>query len=373
MKRIAWSASLGLALACLGASCAHTPEDFCQEWVEAACQAEADCCKAGAVFDPAQCRLTRSQECQLFTEAEGVHAGTFVFDIGAARECVEVIPSCEVLPLSVKAFTQTFAQRKACANAVTGFLPPGAACSADRACARAGEFSMCYSGEATDGLGVCVEVVLDDERCSFSLEDSVLHACPDEMFCDGVAAEPPSSSSPTERLYTFSAPCRPRVAAGQSCIDTRNDSDTLPCLSGLYCHVTGSNIGTCAKQKPAGASCDAHAAFSECEAGLTCTPGATGAEGKCQRPQDTGPFCFEPSKCGDGTCQDDEDVGSCPEDCDMPPDCVSCACSVSLANGGCLDVCTGGTASPNFCDGAPALAQCAACLSANCGAPSCPD
>ncbi|APR88622.1 hypothetical protein A7982_13971 [Minicystis rosea] len=38
---------------------------------------------------------------------------------------------------------------------------------------------------------------------------------------------------------------------------------------------------------------------------------------------------------------------------------------------GCKDVCEAGT-SPNFCDGAPALTQCATCLAITCSTALCP-
>jgi len=50
-----------------------------------------------------------------------------------------------------------------------------------------------------------------------------------------------------------------------------------------------------------------------------------------------------------------------------------CACVTLLSGGGCADVCEmalEGTTTPNFCDGAPALSQCAMCLSTQCAAAS---
>jgi hypothetical protein len=52
------------------------------------------------------------------------------------------------------------------------------------------------------------------------------------------------------------------------------------------------------------------------------------------------------------------------------PTCFSCACSSPLSQGGCADICTmglNGTTNPNFCDGAAALSQCAACIAQQCG------
>lgn len=49
--------------------------------------------------------------------------------------------------------------------------------------------------------------------------------------------------------------------------------------------------------------------------------------------------------------------------------CMQCACDMFLFQGGCEDICKvpidGGTV-PNFCDGAPALTMCAACIQMNC-------
>jgi hypothetical protein len=50
--------------------------------------------------------------------------------------------------------------------------------------------------------------------------------------------------------------------------------------------------------------------------------------------------------------------------------CYQCACVDLLSIGGCADICDmakNGTTTPNFCNGVPALPQCAACLADHCG------
>src|SRR4051812_47491443 len=50
--------------------------------------------------------------------------------------------------------------------------------------------------------------------------------------------------------------------------------------------------------------------------------------------------------------------------------CFSCACDNLMSAGGCEDLCkmgVNGTTNPNFCDGASALSQCAACIASTCG------
>jgi hypothetical protein len=45
----------------------------------------------------------------------------------------------------------------------------------------------------------------------------------------------------------------------------------------------------------------------------------------------------------------------------------ACACTVSVADGGCAEPCHGGnTMYPEFCDGTPPLPQCDACLQQRC-------
>jgi hypothetical protein len=68
--------------------------------------------------------------------------------------------------------------------------------------------------------------------------------------------------------------------------------------------------------------------------------------------------------CGDGVCS--APAFGCTEGT-----CHGCACLALMSQGGCADVCGGtvsSTTTPNFCQGVPALPQCAACLNTKCAA-----
>jgi hypothetical protein len=50
--------------------------------------------------------------------------------------------------------------------------------------------------------------------------------------------------------------------------------------------------------------------------------------------------------------------------------CHTCACGLLMSEGGCADICDenlNGTNTPNFCQGAPPLAQCTNCILMLCG------
>lgn len=311
-------ASTALLLA-LAASCSRDPEDFCVGWVEKTCEALSSCCHGGRQFDRVACHLQFSNACQNMTQAEQVRSGTAVFDSGAASVCLDS-ESCTNIDWATP-HPVDFEHKQACANMVTGVRPLGAMCHGDTDCARAGEYATCYLGrpglEALDPGGFCAKVVLDDARCGYSFDDNELHQCPDDRFCDLVDVDLLESTSVLERAYYFSAPCRPRVAEGASCIDTRNDSDLLPCREGLYCEVTGENQGTCKKRKSNGASCDPAFDVGECAEGMHCVPDATNGGATCKKPK-TIPFACVPP-CGDGKCSSGETAESCPEDCAGAP------------------------------------------------------
>ena len=290
----AWLKWIGLALVLGGASCSQPPEEFCQDWGEASCQAISGCCQGEATFDMAQCRLRLSLTCLGLTDVDVVHSGQAVFDSDAASACYPRL-ACE---LTADATDMGFERQKACGNMLTGHLPLGSSCSGDMDCARSGEFSQCYRGQVDVGGGVCAAVVLDDERCSFSFDDNTLHVCPDDKFCDLDAAKDDPKASPTELQYVFSAPCRARIAPRESCVDAKSHS-VLSCQAGFYCDVTGSDVGRCEKQKSAGAACNPHSPILECADGLRCGADESNPE-TCARftpfaPFETFPlFCVAP-------------------------------------------------------------------------------
>jgi hypothetical protein len=90
----------------------------------------------------------------------------------------------------------------------------------------------------------------------------------------------------------------------------------------------------------------------------------TGGGGTCTLAEG----CMSDGECCGGVC--DPATGVCMEP-DVPDvTCMECACVAPLSLGGCANVCKmglNGTTTPNFCDGAYALPQCAKCLADMCG------
>jgi hypothetical protein len=80
--------------------------------------------------------------------------------------------------------------------------------------------------------------------------------------------------------------------------------------------------------------------------------------------------CSSDAECLAGeTC--DTATGACMGTPTTEPSCQACACTDTLAMGGCANICKmglNGTSTPNFCDGVAALPQCTKCLNDNCGA-----
>ncbi|APR85460.1 Hypothetical protein A7982_10809 [Minicystis rosea] len=324
----------------------------------------ADCCSK--TLSMTECRESRYSECLERMGAESLRAGKGAFDADAAETCFPTI-SCKMT-----APEDGFAQRKACANAATGAEPPGEQCGVDEACARAGEFAICYREKQHPvELGTCAAVVIDEDICAWSNDDHKLRLCPTDKFCDIRAAEltaPPDNA--WRKLPTaYRAPCRARLPAGASCIDTRDEDSLLPCAEGLYCEVTGTNVATCVKQKPEGASCRLDFGVDECVEGFLCASNEEG-EPTCQRLNRTRIACSTELPCGDGFCdRPTENQFNCPQDCQS---CFDCAChrSASLVLAGCQHVCdqnAGGGEIPDFCNWAPASEACAACISDACG------
>ncbi|APR82217.1 Hypothetical protein A7982_07566 [Minicystis rosea] len=303
MKTTSLFGWVGLALLISTASCSKSPEGFCESWVEDTCQAITGCCASGSKFDLDQCRIELSQSCQAAVDVERVHAGEVVFHSGAANDCFGTVETCADLKTSTLG---SFERVAACKNVLTGFRPPGAACSQDSDCAQAGEYASCFRGSGNEG--VCAEVVLDEEKCSFSFDTNELHVCPDEKFCDTTAFEPSSTAPPTSKQFEFSASCRARIGSGKSCVDA--EMNLLPCADGLYCDFTSGNNATCAARKPSGATCSSS---NECKTGLICT--GQGLEQTCQGIEDQGEFCYQPTTCGNGSCEVGETASSCPDDC----------------------------------------------------------
>jgi hypothetical protein len=77
------------------------------------------------------------------------------------------------------------------------------------------------------------------------------------------------------------------------------------------------------------------------------------------------PICVVDSDCLAGEyC--DTTTGKCKGT--IETSCQQCACIYPLSMGGCANLCkTNGTATPNFCDGVPALPECKQCLLDHCG------
>ncbi|APR77605.1 Hypothetical protein A7982_02952 [Minicystis rosea] len=361
-----WSSWLAAFCISMSTSCADSPSEYCDDWAAETCQALATCCETGSVFDSVACERQLSRDCreQARVGVAGITDG-IEWDGDAADECLFQLSACtDFWPTP----PDTFAHRKACANMVTGFEPPGSMCGSDETCARAGDYPTCYFGvPPTSGFGLCVAVVVDTEHCSFSSSNE-LHVCADGKFCDLLAMNDTGVVSALTDVRGFIAPCRDRIAPGASCIDPRNHTDVLPCVDGYYCASIASGEGTCLKRKPEGALCDSGA--DECERDLFCPPAGSIPGQTCQRARSPGLYCASASRCGDGRCDADENDVTCVEDCAVMGSCLECACHRSLADNGCGEVCsmqTNGMTTPDFCDGHLALGTCAACIESMCG------
>ena len=112
----------------------------------------------------------------------------------------------------------------------------------------------------------------------------------------------------------------------------------------------------------------------------TCQSSGGGGIGGVGGTGDGGEWCngaFDGSVCGNGVCDVDYNEEGCCGDCETPENCpqdctscYDCACTVLTSLGGCADTCDNslsGAPSPNFCNGAFALSQCAACIWDHCG------
>ncbi|MFO0616248.1 MAG: hypothetical protein U0414_26880 [Polyangiaceae bacterium] len=317
MKRLSFFESvlaLGLGLLGLASAGCNNPEGYCEGWVADQCDALASCCKSGATFDKEQCILSLSSQCQEFTEVEKVHAGEVKFDSGAASTCMGVVESCEE---ATRTPEEEFDRQVACANVITGFRPPGAACSRDSECESSGEFSECWQGNG-NGLdtGVCASVVLTgDGSCGFSIETNELTACNIEEFCDSSDFTPNPNDPPSKQVLEFKGKCKPFLDNGGVCFDP-NGNKLTPCKSGLYCDVSNGMSGICTPQKGEGEVCNGN---SECKDPLNCD--FNGANQVCTKGEVNGPFCFTPPVCGDGMCNFQLEMDSCPQDCGGGVDC----------------------------------------------------
>lgn len=341
MKTTNFFGWVGMALLLATGSCAKDPENFCEGWVEDTCQAIAGCCATGAKYDLENCRISLSNNCQSVTKVERVHAGEVIFNSGAASDCFGTIETCADLEAS-SSKAPDFEQTKACNNMLTGFRPLGAACDDDSDCERSGEFASCYG--SANGSGVCVKVIVDEAVCSFAFESNELLVCPDGKFCDLSAFKPSPSAPPTTRQFEFSATCKPNIGSGGKCID---DSNILPCATGLYCDFTMATSATCTPRKASGTACDGN---QECVEGLSCDSAPGSTKQTCQSAEKSGPYCFEPAVCGNQQCEDGETAASCPKDCGQ-----SATCGDGICEGNEFDFCPedcgqSGGCGDGFCD-----------------------
>lgn len=303
MNMLGWAGFAALFLPVF-ASCSHSPEGFCESWVEETCQAVTGCCDSDEKFDLEECRIALSSSCQQKVDVEKIHSGEHVFDQGAAKDCLGQIETCDD---AAKVQKKTFEHDRACGLVITGFRPLGAACGSSDECQKAGEYATCYTGIAASGNGgICAAVVLDDKKtCSFSFDTNELHVCPDQTYCDLSDLKPNPSDPPSTRAFVYSAPCKSYPAAGEKC------NNGVPCADGLYCKASGTG-SVCTQRKAAGTSCTSQ---NECADGLSCLPDADGGVGtKCTKATN-GLYCFTPPRCGDGNCDSNETPTSCPKDC----------------------------------------------------------
>lgn len=324
MKKTSSFGWVTLAILASTVSCAKSPEGFCEDWAADTCEAITGCCESGATFDPDQCRLDLSAMCQQAVKVEAVHAGEAEFHSGAASDCFGTVETCK--DIEIEESELAYDRALACLSIVSGFRPPGAACSSSDQCQWEGEYPFCYPGTQGSDNGVCVDVVVDDASCSFSFETNELHVCGEGKYCDLSNFDPPSTAPPTSRAFEFKASCKPLAGNGAACIDAKNK--LIPCASGLYCDYASGDDAKCATRKSAGADCNSS---NECAVGLDCRPNAGGPGETCQK--EGGPYCFKPAVCGNGDCEyaEGETDTNCPADCGVSPnDCGDGFCDTSV-------------------------------------------
>lgn len=311
MKRTLFFASfalLGLGLLAATNGC-NSPEGFCEGWVSDRCEAIAGCCKNSTKFDHELCILSLSQQCQSLTEVENTHAGEVVFDRGAASDCLGTTDSCDPPTVSPE---EAFDRQVACANIITGYRPPGAACERSEQCESTGEFAQCWHGVSGGlGAGVCAATVLsDDGTCGFSLETNEKTDCNVEEFCDSSDFVPNPNDPPSKQALEFKGKCKPFLDNGGICFDpSAQGGQFLPCKSGLYCDLSNGQSGICTTQKGEGEACNSG---NECKSPLACD--FNGTDQVCTKSNADGEFCYLPAVCGDGQCAQSEQA-TCPQDC----------------------------------------------------------
>lgn len=303
-----------------GIGCSTDPESFCAEQVEQICKVLAGCCNGSAKFDQEGCELQISAACENQYNVEGVHAGEYVFDSGAADSCYGNIETCDDItdpePLDKD-------RVKACGNALTGHRPPGAACTEHRQCEKSGgDYPACHAG------AVCAKAILSEEECGFSFETNELFVCMPGMYCDVREDDTPNPNTPpTIEALEFSGKCKSPLSKGQKCLP--DGMKLLPCKEGLICQFDSMDLksSTCQPLKGKGEACQSS---SECASGLFCDFNGTTlvcADSGAQN-DDPGLFCFQPPVCGDGTCEEPYETE---ETC--AADCSSCGDGICQFNG----------------------------------------
>ncbi len=325
-----------------GISCSSDPESFCASKVEQICKVLADCCNGSAEFDMEGCELQVSTGCSGQLAVEGVHAGDYVFDEGAANSCYGALDSCEAITDPPPPDKD---QIKACGNAITGHRPPGSACTDSKQCEKAGgDYPSCHGGQ------ICAKAILSEEECSFSFETNELRVCVPGMYCDVPEETPDPDVSPTKQALEFSGTCKSPLGQGKKCIP--DGMKLLPCKEGLTCQFDPMDIenSTCQPLKSEGAACTQSA---ECKDGLFCE--FNGMETVCTKntgtTNDPGLFCFQPPDCGNGDCEEPyEDGENCAVDC-AESNCGNGDCEVPFEDAtSCPEDCANSNCGDGVCD-----------------------
>lgn len=313
--------------------CNTDPESFCEAKVTEVCGVLAGCCSGSADFDREGCELQLSSSCEDALEVEGVHSGEYVFDAGSAAACYGTIASCgDVLDPADPSLDVV----RACGNMLTGHRPPGAACESSAQCERAGgDYPACH------GNAICAKVILSEDDCGFSFVTNELRVCVPGKYCKS-SGEIDPTDPPSVQDLEFTGSCTSYVGKGGPCVAGNTQ---LPCADGLYCDLDFMNpdASTCQSLKGEGQACEGN----DCEAGLTCD--FNGATAVCAGVAAQGPFCYVPPECGNGTCEDGEDLASCAADCNT---CGNGLCDPGEASTCAEDCCGDGLCS--FNDGEPA-------------------
>jgi len=287
LKQWTAGALLGCALALGGSGCGETNSgdgdggsgnavvdgpvsfgDFPAALTSVLCDWIAPCCTdLGLPFDAGDCK--RTFEAGLTDSYARADPDNYIYDSALAGDCLETAREfysqvgCEV-PSSADEALEYWPFKDAvrvCNFAFGGKLEPGAPCTDAIECAAASDESVeCRPAGANTDVCVITRLATDGEAChcvealdSVACSGTVQGLChpSDQLYCgDGVCKPKPG----------WGEPCEPNaVCLEGSCVDSVciNTTDEGECEVDTECGEYGyCTRGTCAADKPKGASCE---------------------------------------------------------------------------------------------------------------------